>query len=92
MCGTYTCYGESTSTPKVAWTSTSIPGHATNTQSLMARPLVKPDELGRWPQDTSLVYQVGCYPAKLPLPDLKAWGDIFPDIQEKAESPKPRPM
>ena len=79
--GEYTTFGETQSMPKVYWTSSTVPGHATNTQTLMKRPLLLPDELLRWPEGQALVLQARHAPARLTLPDLSAW-DVFRQIQE----------
>jgi type IV secretion system protein VirD4 len=89
-CGFYTTTGETYSMPKVYWTSSEVPGHATNSTSLISRALVTPDEVSRWPEHQSLVLQARHNPAKLPLPDLSAWANIWPEIQKQADSPEPK--
>ncbi len=92
-CGEYTTTGETYSMPKVYWTSTSTtPGHATNSTNLVGRSLVKPDELLRWPEFQSLVLQARYAPAKLPLPDLSAWSNVWPEIQERTAWPDAVPI
>jgi len=41
--------------------------------SLTGRPLLTPDEVGRWPKGRSLIFKDGQFPAQLPLPDLLEW-------------------
>jgi type IV secretion system protein VirD4 len=91
-CGQYTTAGETYSMPKVYWTSSTVPGHATNTTTLVGRPLVEPDELLRWPEFQALVLQARHAPARLPLPDLSAWSATWPEIQEPTVWPQPEPM
>lgn len=43
------------------------------TQGLTSRPLVMPDEMTRWPEDSALVLRTRLQPAKLPLPDISLW-------------------
>ncbi len=87
-CGQYTTTGETYSMPKVYWTSSQVPGHATNSTTLISRPLVTPDEIMRWPELQALVLQARHNPAKLPLPDLSAWAGVFPEIQQPTAWPE----
>lgn len=90
--GEYTTQGETNSMPKVYWTSSTTPGHATNTTNLVGRALLKPDELLRWPEFQSLVLQARHAPARLPLPDLSGWASVWPEIQQKTPLPDPVPI
>jgi type IV secretion system protein VirD4 len=56
--------------------------------SLTGRPLLTPDEIGRWPKGRSLLLKTGQFPAQLPLPDLSEWpaaDDLVKDTGKLSE-------
>jgi type IV secretion system protein VirD4 len=89
MLGEYTLSKASTTSPKIDFFSSTVPGSATESNQLAGRSLATPDEILRWPLGTALVIQGGFAPAKLPLPDLSAWSGIFPDLQMPHPDPDP---
>ncbi len=82
--GKYTTLTQNHSRPTIPLLSlaTANIGSASESDGLMARSLVTPDELLRWPQDTVMTWQAGFSPARLPLPDLSQWKH-WPELQHR---------
>ncbi len=82
--GQYTTHTENHVRPTIPFWSlaTAKIGSASESDGLMARSLVTPDELLRWPQDTVMTWQAGFPPARLPLPDLSKW-QYWPDLHKR---------
>lgn len=93
--GQYTVAAQNLSIPRTTWwTNPNTVGTATTTHALQARPLRTLEEVLYWQpgRDGMLLLQAGQHPAKLPLPDLSAWADVWPDIQQPSPPPPAREM
>jgi len=80
-CGSYTTKAEGRSAPVGTWSTRPLQ-QSTESESLVGRPLLTPDEVLRWPAGQSLVLAQRKAPARLPLQDIAAL-PFFPDITSR---------